>query len=312
MTDPLLRVHTRVFGIDCEMAMGIDGSKVLVRAAVVDAMGRVLVDALCRPSIPVIDYLTSIHGLTPQDIDGAELSFKELIDRLHRILLGEDGTLSCTIVGHNVDHDLRALQLDNQVHSRLVRVRDTAKFILFQKFRPYTCRLLQRKLKEVVYEVTGIVIQRDQHNPCEDACASLLLYMCVCSLWEHQLQRRGSMEPTFHVTPIHRRVISTSSSAIPLESTVYLCSLDLPFMQYAITSFGVTAENARINALAMGWTVIMKRYFRECVPRAKLIACEYLRTTFHHVFTNVGRFATDADKDKDRVQDKRQHVECTS
>lgn len=272
-----LTLPERLFALDCEMCLGMQNDKLLIKVAIVDSEGNVLLHELCRPDSPVSDYLTCIHGICEHEVSNAALSCAELQERVRAVLFGPNADARCTIVGHNVDVDLEVLLLRDLMH--LVTVRDTAKFPLFQKWRAGSPCLLQRKLREVVKEVTSLEIQKHAHNPVEDAAAVMLLYLCIYPLWESQLQQRGSLDPWFKITPViygkshdvHRLVLHT-------------CEVRLPFVHAPAHAVGKTADEARCRALAVAWNVMRSNFVRSCVPRTRHIASAYMMSMFNRLF----------------------------
>lgn len=266
----------RVFAIDCEMCVGTEGQKLLLQVAIVDSEGRVMLDDVCRPDGPVYDYLTKIHGIDEACVARSQLSCRMLRAKARHVLFGNDETLPCTIVGHNVGVDLEMLEISDRAH--MMYVRDTAKFPLFQKLRLGLDVLLQRKLREIVKDVTGLEIQAGGHSPVEDAAAVMLLYLCVFPLWESLLRKRGSLDLWYRTAPVKQ-------THIPC---VYMCELHMPYVYVPVRSFGRTREQARAYALALAWNVMMRNFEQVCIPRTREIASIYTASMFGNIFFGRG------------------------
>ena len=61
-------VEERLVAVDCEMGVGESQSRELLRVAVVEGDGRVVLSELVKPSRAVVDYKTVITGVKPADL----------------------------------------------------------------------------------------------------------------------------------------------------------------------------------------------------------------------------------------------------
>ncbi|KAJ1431632.1 hypothetical protein B484DRAFT_360816 [Ochromonadaceae sp. CCMP2298] len=105
-----------VLSIDCEMCETSDpvtGEKVgdtLIRFSVVDAMagGKVLVDSLVQPGLPVSDLRANIHGITEEMLAQATWTLRHAQAAL--LNLCTDRTI---IIGHSLHKDLKSLHFNH-------------------------------------------------------------------------------------------------------------------------------------------------------------------------------------------------------
>ncbi|KAL8348290.1 hypothetical protein RB598_001547 [Gaeumannomyces tritici] len=150
-------------GIDCEMVGVGDGGheSALARVSLVDFHGAQVYDSLVRPRQHVTDWRTHVSGVGPRDMAAAR-PFADVQAQVAALLAGR------IIVGHDVKHDLAALELDHPHRA----VRDTAKFSGFKKYghgpKP-ALRVLSR-------EILGLEIQDGTHSSIEDARVAMLLF----------------------------------------------------------------------------------------------------------------------------------------
>ncbi|KAJ1958999.1 3'-5' exonuclease [Dispira parvispora] len=149
--------------IDCEMVgVGPDGTEsALARVSLVNFHGQVVLDEYVRPEEPVTDYRTEISGISSHHLEGAP-SFQAVQIAVSKI------TKDRVLVGHALDHDLKALLLSHPRH----QVRDTA-------YHPRFRKLVRGKtpaLKFLAHAYFGITIQDGSHSSVEDAQAAMLVY----------------------------------------------------------------------------------------------------------------------------------------
>lgn len=149
--------------IDCEMVGvgegGHDDS--LARVSVVDFHGKQVYDSYVRPRERVTDWRTHVSGVGPKHMAQAR-TFDEVQKQIAELLAGR------ILVGHDVKHDLRVLELD---HSSMM-IRDTAKFPAFRKYGHGP----KPALRVLALEILGVEIQTGQHSSIEDARVAMLLF----------------------------------------------------------------------------------------------------------------------------------------
>lgn len=155
--------------IDCEMVgVTAPGSDVetdaLARVSAVDFHGRQVYDSYVRPRGgrgAVVDWRTHISGVGPRHMAKAR-PFDEVREQIAELLRGR------IVVGHDVRHDLRVLELDHPPKM----IRDTARFSGFKKYGHGP----KPALRVLAREILGIDIQTGQHSSIEDARVAMLLF----------------------------------------------------------------------------------------------------------------------------------------
>ena len=108
--------NPQAIAIDCEMCetqdplSGAKNPKALCRVSVVNAENpeEVLLDTLVKPSWPVTDYRSRINGVTKEHLDPVEFTLRHA--QAFLMALCSDETV---IIGHAVDNDLAALQMEH-------------------------------------------------------------------------------------------------------------------------------------------------------------------------------------------------------
>eukprot|EP00850_Spirogloea_muscicola_P009549 SM000054S18035 [mRNA] locus=s54:52121:57313:+ [translate_table: standard] len=118
---PAADAPDHLLSIDCEMAVIEGQARELVRVAVIDQAGEVLLSELVKPSKPVIDYKTAITGVTAADFKSITFTQQDAQSAVKRLLT--PGTI---LIGHGLHHDLRALRIDHR------RVIDTALLFCYE------------------------------------------------------------------------------------------------------------------------------------------------------------------------------------
>lgn len=106
-----------VFAIDCEMCTSEkNGAHVqeVIRISIVDHKNRVAYDKLVKPRYPIFNFNTAVHGITQSQVNQQGVSLAEVKNYLERNFFS-----NTLIVGHSLEHDLRALELE---HSYVVDV----------------------------------------------------------------------------------------------------------------------------------------------------------------------------------------------
>lgn len=155
--------------MDCEMVGGPNGESLAARVSIVHENGRdILLDKYIKPSKTVTDYRTEISGITRNHLNFAE-SLLQVNSQVAKIIQGR------ILVGHSLDVDLKALQLNHPEHMR----RDLALYAPFREMNnghPASLKFLARQL-------LGRSIQDGQHSSVDDARASMEIYRKVSHQW---------------------------------------------------------------------------------------------------------------------------------
>jgi RNA exonuclease 4 len=149
--------------IDCEMVGVGEGGydDALARVSVVDFHGRQVYDSFVKPRERVVDWRTHVSGVAPRHMRTAR-GFEEVQREVAELLKGR------IVVGHDVKHDLRVLELDHPGKM----IRDTAKFSGFRKYGNGP----KPALRVLAKEILGVEIQTGQHSSIEDARVAMLLF----------------------------------------------------------------------------------------------------------------------------------------
>ncbi|CAF3336879.1 unnamed protein product [Rotaria socialis] len=171
---------TKAVCIDCEMVgigeMGLEN--MLARVSIVNQLGQCLYDKYVKPTEPVIDYRTSVSGVTEQHLqNGVPLDViqKEVSDIIeHR-----------TLVGHAIHNDLKVLFLSHPKK----RIRDTQRY---KGFRSLFNGGLP-SLKALADKILGLKIQTGAHDSVEDAAVTMQLYVRHRREWEKSLREKKFM-----------------------------------------------------------------------------------------------------------------------
>lgn len=137
------------------------GLSAIAHVCVVDEDLTVLYKTYAKPVNRIVDYRTPYSGIRRMDLVGAPL-LTQVVPRLRELLRGH------LVVGHSVRTDLGMLGISHPPQS----IRDTSELPKFlsqggsrQKLKDLTWKFLRRR------------IQQGPHDPTEDACASMSLYL---------------------------------------------------------------------------------------------------------------------------------------
>ncbi|CAF0884364.1 unnamed protein product [Rotaria sordida] len=171
---------TKAVCLDCEMVgigeMGLDN--MLARISIVNQLGQCLYDKYVNPTEPIIDYRTSISGITEKHLQNGiplDVIQKEVSNIIeHRIL-----------VGHAIHNDLQVLFLSHPKR----RIRDTQRY---KGFRSLFNGGLP-SLKSLADKILGLKIQTGAHDSVEDARITMQLYVQHRREWEKSLREKKSL-----------------------------------------------------------------------------------------------------------------------
>jgi len=163
----------RLVALDCEMCQTAEGHQV-ARVTLVNDRDDVLLDAIVKPVLPIVDFLTQYSGMTAELIAAATHTFAEVQEAVRAILDGDGsgggGGVPAFVVGHSVDGDLRSLKM---VHSRVM---DTSVAYLHPAGLPIRHALRHLVRTHLHREIqTGHGVAGAGHCSTEDAIAALHL-----------------------------------------------------------------------------------------------------------------------------------------
>ena len=82
---------------------GLGPTDEIVQIAIVDGQGAAVLNQLIKPTIPIPDVASAIHGLSDSDVAGAP-SFKDIYIKLSTLLAGQ------VMIAYNMDFDWRILR----------------------------------------------------------------------------------------------------------------------------------------------------------------------------------------------------------
>jgi RNA exonuclease 1 len=173
-----------VYAVDCEMVLTTDDKYSLARISIVDWDGKVVLDELVKPSLPIKNYFTQFSGMTSSILDPVMTTLAEIQLRLLDLF-----TPHTILLGHSLESDLAAMKLTHPFiidtsliypHPRGPPLRSSLKF-LAQKY-------LRRDIQ-----------QQDSkgHNSVEDALAVLDLVKLKCEKGPRWGTSEAAGEPIF-------------------------------------------------------------------------------------------------------------------
>lgn len=152
----------KIVAIDCEfVGVGPQDVSALARVTIVNFYGHVVMDEYVRPKGKVTDWRTNVSGIAPWHMKFA-IDFDEAQSKVESILKDK------ILVGHALENDLDKLELSHPTSM----IRDTSSF---PPFRTISSGRTPR-LKNLAKHFLNLDIQTGEHNPIEDARATMLLY----------------------------------------------------------------------------------------------------------------------------------------
>ncbi|ETN37019.1 uncharacterized protein HMPREF1541_08007 [Cyphellophora europaea CBS 101466] len=156
-----------VYALDCEMVMTDDDKYSLARISVVDWHGKVIMDELVLPDLPIKNYFTQFSGITEEKLKGVTTRLSDIQKSLSE-LFGP----SVVLIGHSLESDFNALKMTHPFvidtsmvypHPRGLPLRSSLKFL--------TNKYLKREIQKG---------GANGHDSVEDARAVLDLVRLKC------------------------------------------------------------------------------------------------------------------------------------
>ena len=98
----------KVFALDCEMVDTEIGKEVVI-VTMLNFAGETCLESLVKPSARIMDYKTQYSGMTPEKLERATATLKDVQKSLLDLVSADD-----VLVGHSIDKDLRALHLEHR------------------------------------------------------------------------------------------------------------------------------------------------------------------------------------------------------
>lgn len=157
----------RAYALDCEMVLTTDDRYSLARISVLDWDGKVVLDELVLPDLPIKNYFTQFSGITEEKLKGVTTRLTDVQKRLSE-LFGP----SAVLLGHSLESDFNALKMTHPFvidtsmvypHPRGLPLRSSLKFLS----NKYLSREIQKG---------GV----DGHDSVEDSRAVLDLIKLKC------------------------------------------------------------------------------------------------------------------------------------
>ena len=160
----LNQAQPRLLSLDCEMVETDLDRDSLVGFCLVDGDGKVVMKSLVKPKGNVLDYRTSLTGLTAKDLELVTLTREDARKQVKAILQQDGGSIIC---GHAVHNDLKALRIH---HPDVI---DTSLI-----FRYKDLPLCSPSLKDLAKLILGLEIRTGEgshHDSYEDAFVTMKL-----------------------------------------------------------------------------------------------------------------------------------------
>jgi RNA exonuclease 1 len=123
----------QVYALDCEMVVTEDDVFSLARISVLSWHGKVILDKLVKPSLPIKDYCTPYSGITEKLLEGVKNTLNDIQKELLELF-----TQSSILLGHSLESDFNAMKLthpfvvDTSIlypHPRGLPLRSSLKFL---------------------------------------------------------------------------------------------------------------------------------------------------------------------------------------
>ncbi len=159
--------------MDCEMVETEEGDAV-GRASIVNYNGKIVYDKFVKPEKRIVDYRSSISGVTPERLKTA-VTFAQCREEVTKIMAGK------IIIGHSLKSDLKVLNYEHPKHL----IRDVSKY---KKYRDKSGNKIG--LRVLTDTFLQKVIQEGAHDSIEDSRAGLALYREVEKDWENQIKQK--------------------------------------------------------------------------------------------------------------------------
>ncbi|KAI1701118.1 putative RNA exonuclease pqe-1 [Ditylenchus destructor] len=147
-----------VYALDCEMLYTVSGGA-LARVSLLDSKARLVLDEIVRPNERLLDSNYRFTGLQQKDVENAKCDLKQVREKLFRLVNSET-----ILIGHSLEHDLRALRV---VHEKVV---DTALVWRHSKGPNF-----KWALRDLAKTMLNKEIQNGRHDSKEDALTCLEL-----------------------------------------------------------------------------------------------------------------------------------------
>lgn len=166
VSHPLLQ-GLKAYALDCEMVLTTDDRYSLARISVLDWDGKLVMDKLVLPDLPVKNYFTQFSGITEEKLKGVTTRLTDIQKSLSELF-----DPSTVVIGHSLESDFNALKMTHPFvidtsmlypHPRGLPLRSSLKFL--------SNKYLKREIQKG---------GADGHDSVEDARAVLDLVKLKC------------------------------------------------------------------------------------------------------------------------------------
>ncbi|XP_019085552.1 PREDICTED: putative small RNA degrading nuclease 4 [Camelina sativa] len=181
-------ISNQMVAVDCEMVLCEDGREGVVRVGAVDRNLKVILNEFVKPDKAIVDYRTTITGVTAEDVKNATLSLVDILLKMsfYLFIFLRDHIFTCMfvqaklrpylsmgtiLVGHSLNHDLEVMKIDHPI------VIDTSlvfKFPNAGKFRRPSLNTLCMAMLGYEVQKTGV-----SHHCVHDAAAAMKLVLAL-------------------------------------------------------------------------------------------------------------------------------------
>ncbi len=168
--------------LDCEM-VGAGRLNLLAEVAIVDWDGNVLYHDYVKPKMNITDYRTQFSGVTKEILDTKGKNYWTVRENVLRILQNK------IVIGHDLTNDLRSLRIEMPQE----QIRNTAKIRGLMSLNKYG-RLQPQKLSRLAEIHLNSLIQKNTHNPIEDAITAMEIFKKFRELWNNS-KKNGNIRP---------------------------------------------------------------------------------------------------------------------
>jgi RNA exonuclease 1 len=157
----------KVYALDCEMVLTTDDRYSLARISITDWDGKLIMDKLVVPDLPIKNYFTQYSGITEEKLKGVTARLKDIQKSLSELF-----DSSTILIGHSLESDFNALKMTHPFvvdtsmlypHPRGLPLRSSLKFL--------SIKYLKREIQKG---------GADGHDSVEDARAVLDLVKLKC------------------------------------------------------------------------------------------------------------------------------------
>jgi RNA exonuclease 1 len=132
ISHPLLQGF-KAYALDCEMVLTTDDRYSLARISILDWEGKLMMDKVVLPDLPVKNYFTQFSGITEEKLKGVTTRLADIQKELSELF-----DSSTVLIGHSLESDFSALKMTHPFvidtsmlypHPRGLPLRSSLKFL---------------------------------------------------------------------------------------------------------------------------------------------------------------------------------------